>query len=536
MTILSRASLVVPLVAALGCSGEPASDEDTECTDEEKCDLLSRPDSEIVATPCDGVIVDMSGRNHQKVAGRLRDPFAFKALRNGTDCPTTFADMMAKLRQHDTENCPTSDPRAGIDTRFVSETAQASGRPTSYRAVTTRTCGTRKTHSIMFSLFGVRANAAELPGNVEVIAFDASSGVFNYYETDGQTIQFFGNSKDMLAGASGEVRRCATCHTGGGLIMKELDTPWLHWEGHMNTPGTNELIAKFEDLGREQSGAELEFVVKEANDAWNSRRLSFLRRNGTPKDILRPLFCTQEINLDNGADFESPVAGGPGGDELRRIPFDSLLDPRLARFGSLPVSFADYDALLKEHGQTVSGVPGAIDTVFDYVFVERSHADDNYVGKLISSGIIDEELARDVLLVDLTRPVFSDDRCALLDFVPSIRNSALNPASVRDGLIANLTAAAPAAGSPAADLLANLQATGGHSDKVNAFTAACGALPSRDFLKNAMTVTSGNRDRARELPVMEFPPTMPDDNLDVAPGTRLDPTSCQLTTSFVALN
>ena len=42
-------------------------------------------------------------------------------------------------------------------------------------------------------------------------------------------------------GASGD-RRCAACHTGGGLIMKELDTPWVHWEGHMDTPGAAELV------------------------------------------------------------------------------------------------------------------------------------------------------------------------------------------------------------------------------------------------------------------------------------------------------
>ncbi|MEN8197013.1 MAG: hypothetical protein ABFS30_10945, partial [Pseudomonadota bacterium] len=52
------------------------------------------------------------------------------------------------------------------------------------------------------------------------------------------TINFFGTSADMLEGkGTGDTRRCAACHVGGGLIMKELDAPWLHWEGDTTTPG-----------------------------------------------------------------------------------------------------------------------------------------------------------------------------------------------------------------------------------------------------------------------------------------------------------
>jgi hypothetical protein len=533
MTKLSKILMVslAPLLA-VGCSSSGGGG-DPSCTGA-KCDDLDKPDSEIEDSPCDGLLVDHSGRGHDKVAGRLNDPVATKVFRAGDDCPVTFADIMAKLRVNDNQNCP--DARSGITTRVVTETAQAMGTPTSYRLVTSRTCDGRPTHSVVFSLFGVTADPAALPPNVEIMAFDATTGVFNYYETDGRKINFFGNSKDMLKGkGSGEDRRCAECHTGGGMIMKELDTPWVHWEGHMNTPGAQELVSKFDDLGSKASGAELEGMVKRANADWNKVRLEFLKANGTPQDVLRPLFCDVELNLDNGADFESPVAGGPGGSEIRGLPFDSLLDPHLKGFGSIPINFEDYDAAIKANGQRLQGIPNAVDTVFDYVFIERAHADNNYVDALKAAGILDDELIKDVLMVDFTRPVFSDDRCGLLQFVPGIPNDELDPQRIRDGLIANLQSAGAAAGTPAGELLANLEATGGHDDKVNAFTAACTATDKKTMVENALKVTSLNRNLARRLPVFEFPQTMPIDDLNVAPGTRFDPRTCDLTTEFVSV-
>ncbi len=39
---------------------------------------------------------------------------------------------------------------------------------------------------------------------------------------------------------------------------------------------------------------------------------------------------------------------------------------------------------------------------------------------------------------------------------------------------------------------------------------------------------------AGDHPVMEFPQTMPDDDLTVADGARLDPLTCELTTAYVS--
>jgi len=528
------ASLIALPASLIGCATPDGGDDDT-CADG-RCDDV--PDSEVPPSPCDGIMVDDSGRGNKKVAGRLNDPVAKLVFRAGDNCPTSFQDVMAKLRETDKEGCPNESD--GIQTRVVSETAQASGTPTSYRAVVTRTCGGRATDGIIFSLFGLRAGQTTLPASVEIMGFDDTAGVFNYYETDGQgKVHFFGSSKDMLDGpGQAGVRRCAVCHTGGGLVMKELDTPWLHWEGHENTAGAAELVTANKDLGRKNTGAEFEGVVKQGNTKWNKARLDFVKSG--PKaveNLLKPLFCSVEFNLDNGADFASPVAGGPGGSQISGLPFDSLLDPNLKGFGSLPITFADYDAQIKANGQNVEGVTGAIDTIFDYVYLERSHTDTNFVQQLKTAGIIDDDLMKDVLMVDFTRPVFSSDRCSLLSFVPDLAGADLTAGKIRDGLIANLEAEGPAEGSAGAVLLANLKATGddaAHTAKVDTFTNACKALGSKPLVENALKITSLNRQTARSMQVFEFAATMPSDDLSVDAASRLDPKTCQITNRFVA--
>lgn len=243
-----------------------------------------------------------------------------------------------------------------------------------------------------------------------------------------------------------------------------------------------------------------------------------------------------EVNLDNGADRKSPVIGGEGGDELRKFPIDSLLDPKLKSFGSINVDFADYDAQIKANGQRLGGIPGqpnAIDTVFDYVFIERSNVDNVYVDKLMAAGIVDEEFVKDVLLVDLTRPIFSDDRCALLDFAPVLSSDDFTAEKIKAGFLANLSS--QAAGSPGAELRNNLLTEGGHTEAVKVFTDACDALESKTMVENALQITSLNRNIARNLHVFEFPQAMPADDLSVALGSRLNPNDCSVGREFIAI-
>jgi hypothetical protein len=504
-------------LSLIGCAAEGGDPGETDC-DGDKCDDLDKPDSAIPDSPCDGIMVDKSGRNHEKVAGRLHDPLAQFVLQAGDDCPVTFQDIVAKLQANDNQDCSNTN---GMLSRAISETAQITAKATSYRTVTSRTCGGRDNHGLLFSLFGVTSTTKTLPKNVEMIAFDATAGVFNYYETDGQTLNFFGNSPDMLKGkGEDDDRRCAGCHVGGGLIMKELRAPWLHWEGDTTTPGVDTLVnGNSQFLGSKSNGIELEGTVDSANSIWNARRIDFMKKVGDTRELLRPLFCTPEIQIGSG---------GPG--DVSSVPGDLLLDPVLNNFPFLSFENADYKALLTANGQEVPGT-GKADTFFPFAFPHRSSIDADYVQQLIAKRVVSQEFVKDVLSVDFTRPIFSEDRCALLDLVPSIPSSSLSGKALTEGMIASI--GTPAAGSPAAELLAQFKASGGWESRVQTFTDACAARPQNELLADILKVTSLLRDQARERQVIEFEETMPDDDQSVAAGTRLHPVTCTITSDFV---
>jgi hypothetical protein len=527
-----------PILATLGavalgllstaCASDDAStpEEELPTCDSGKCDgPLDLPDSEIAATPCDGVMVDLSGRKNRKVAGRLNDPIANAVLKAGTSCPTTFTAILAKLREADKAKCP--DTSQGLSTRMISETAQLTGQASSMRAVLTRECAERKEHEVFFSLFGLQPSDSALPPNAEFIAFDSTAGVFNYYEADGTgKINFFGNSKDMLKGkGTGQVRRCAGCHTEGGLVMKEFDSPWLHWEGDKDIPGARAYVDKFKaDLGTKADGINMESLVKIGNQLWNASRINFLKTPTTTKELLKPLFCTLDVNLGS-ASISADVS---------TLPAASLLDKLIAT-PLITITSADYEAQIAANGQVIEGVPGKSDTAFAYTYIMRSRIAADYVKQLISSGIVDLDLAKDILMLDFTRPIFSSDRCDLLAKLPNIPVADLTPDKIRLALMKGLAGPVPPIGTPARELLLNLadKDDGKHARTLQAFTDACTALGSKKLVANALTVASLNRTIARGMPILEFQETVASDNLSVPSGTRLDPKTCELTTAFV---
>ena len=85
-------------------------------------------------------------------------------------------------------------------------------------------------------------------------------------------------------------------------------------------------------------------------------------------------------------------------------------------------------------------------------------------------------------------------------------------------------------------LLASLQNTtddAAQTARVEQFAAACKGLGSKPLLQNVLAIVSLNRNKARQLPIIEFPETMPVDNQNVNPDARLHPNTCQLVNEFV---
>jgi hypothetical protein len=398
------------------------------------------------------------------------------------------------------------------------------------RAVVTRECAERKEHEVFFSLFGLQPDASALPARAEFIAFDSTAGVFNYYEADGAgKINFFGNSQDMLKGkGTGQVRRCAACHTEGGLVMKEFDSPWLHWEGDKDIPGAKAFVDKFKaDLGTKSDGINMESLVRDGNELWNASKIKSLANQPSTQELLKPLFCTLDVNLGSGLG-RSPLVP-----LVTFLPANALFDNRVDS-RSMLISQADYDAQIIANGQVIKGVAGSKDTSFPFTYMMRSKISSDYVDQLVNSGIIDDDLALDVLMVDFTRPIFSKERCDLLAKVPNIPVASQTPDKIRAAIVQAL--GAPVQGTPEAELLTSLKNTDDiavHNARIDKFDDACRALGSKKLVANALTIASLNRTIARGMPILEFQETVASDNLSVPAGTRLDPKTCELTTAFV---
>ncbi|MCR9161436.1 MAG: hypothetical protein ACE37F_29680 [Nannocystaceae bacterium] len=376
---------------------------------------------------CQDVLDGRGGPMDAAFLDGLADPFARIVLKRPGACPRSLSEMVDKLRLEDDDRCE-DDPRAGMLGRVVSERAQWLGKPDIVRAVVSRQCQQRLPYELVYTTPNIDADNPVLPQtDVAVMAFDRSSGVYNFYalqgEGEGAQWVFHGNSFDQIDPATSATSACASCHTDGGLVMREIDEPWLHWESAaVRTIGAGIVIDRFAELGSRSTGRELAGLVQAGNDHWNRTRIAALAdpervdlHGGSTRPLLEPLFCGTAFNLQSAA--VPSALGNPK--PVEQIPSSFFVDPSFAVADSVRVDPELYAAGLLEAGSRIEGVIGPIDTFFGFTFVERAASDLSYVDRLVESGIVDEEFVLDVLSVDFTAPVYSIARCALLDHAPT---------------------------------------------------------------------------------------------------------------------
>jgi len=476
---------------------------------------------------------------------RLDDAVATKILA-GDACPKTFEEIQKKLSSVE------GDEECKSNTFTISERSMARGLPDSYREVVSHGCGGVLASDVMMSLFGVRPGAAPLPGDVELIAKDRTTGAYNYYAREQGRWRFFGNSFDLIAdgydcdanGActpkAANKTRCAGCHVSGGLNMKELNFPWVHWEGVATTPGRAELFSAHQDLlGESSHASNLENIITSGNGAYDQKRIEFLKSKGVA-EVLRPLFCTMEVSLSSGVSSE--------GSPLTRIPAELVLDFQWQRVFAGSTAFdvndADYRALIPVFNQRLldrrarpvldkDGV-AVTDTHFGFTFPKRSTRDNAYIAKLMSSGIVDRDFVADVLHIDFTRASFSAARCDLLHHAPELPPEQMTPDAIREGFKTSL---ANGEGLAAKSLLANLSQPDDqaqHIDDIRAFLEACNGRDRKELLADLMTFASHQRRASRAIVsssgqgIIEFAESMVFDDIPDTPQS-LDPITCRFT-------
>ena len=393
-------------------------------------------------------------------------------------------------------------------------------------------------------MFGIGTADQALPQDVEMIGEDKTKGVFDFYAREEGQWKFFGSSIDLIndgyncdakTGAcepkAAAKTRCASCHVGGGLIMKELNSPWVNWEGDTQTPGLDQMFAKHGDiLGGRGDGIDLENKVTAANQGdWVPKRIEFLKTKGAA-ELLRPLFCTMDINLQSGQTQASS---------------DFFLDPTWGNFDSINLDQKLYAAAITANKQQIvdgrgkqlkSSKGNVVDTFFAFTYPERSQLDKDYVQGLVDNKIIDDDFAKDVLAIDFTRPIYSATRCNLLEFAPTLAAAKLTPAGIRDGFKASL-AGKPGAAVELLKSLGDTKDAKAHTDAANKFTKACAARPAKDMITDITIRASQLRNIVKSVKstgggqagqgIIEFPETLATDS--VAKGdTAFDPVTCTL--------
>jgi hypothetical protein len=196
--------------------------------------------------------------------------------------------------------------------------------------------------------------------------------------------------------------------------MKELATPHNDWwmGEHRLTFGNNALspavMAKVTSLydatGLAQS------VRNGMTRLYNSPAYQNVSNSRTLKEILRPLFCTTEINLVSSA------ARLKDENQEFLIPSLSVLHPLL---GVPILSFKkrDYERLVHTYRLNFPET-NEIDADHMWLAPVVGTADVMAVESLITSGLVSQKAAVDILMVDLENPIFSQARCGLLAAVP----------------------------------------------------------------------------------------------------------------------
>ena len=490
---------------------------------------------------------------------RKNDPVLTKLMagvRSGKACPRTYAEM----QQVDAlQSC-------NLQTRVVSERAQLTGQPDEGRALSGRTCGSDP--SLFFLLDPVDTRTANVPTDVEVMGNNTVDGVFSYYARepaagDESVWKFYGTSTDFVTngydcstakfhgacqskfaqddGVPGNKAgsRCASCHPGGGMVQKELNSPWTNW---MTDPGG--YVGKHpKELGSFQDGDSFEGTTARQNGNWAKKRAQILAKKSA-KDLLRPLFCTMDINLQ------------AGGTSARADLMIDLLFAKPTQFFGNPDAFgglgattigqmqpANYAAALQANGQKIGGEFSGktfSDTPDKFMYPERSGLDHQYVAEIKNQNLVSEDLIRDILFVDFTRPIFSPTRCSLADVADGIDAS-----KAKEQLIAKLQARSRSAAED--ELLASLTSAGAaprHQIETDAYIQKCTARSASDnvgFTNDVVAYASHLRRVSRllkvklrseefELGIIDFDETLPADNLDAQPisDPRFDPATCVL--------
>jgi hypothetical protein len=469
-----------------------------------------------------------------EAAQELGDPFATLLLLKGT-FPQTGADVMARFKEAVGDDDPLGKQRSFVlgegSQLLPSEAADSVQR--GMRFVVATESGPDGP-DVIISAFHPD------DGSVELMAWDRTSGGFNYYRTVGQENAwvFAGNSRHALSDPT-QGKGPFESHTSGAILMKELQIPWVHW--HSFEAPMPPTVFPEGDARRthpwftEKDGAEVcETEVAIPSIArWARVRFDRMADGGTvqdPRRVLEQVLGTPTVNLiSSRAESHDPDAKGgvkipptffvnsealtkltdqptaPGGEE----------PPRLAAPPEFTVATEIYTTSLETFEFTLSdgeGFEQPGDTKFAFTVPERAREDDVVVSEAIRIGLITARLAAALLMVDFPNPIFSARRQQLLAHVPASATITGGASSFSQEMADGIRTAAESTpdGSPEREFAERWDVGESFVDPFNAllgayFDAVGGRLATQDGFDDYVRLAESRRMHVRGSETLDVP-------------------------------
>ncbi len=265
---------------------------------------------------------------------------------------------------------------------------------------------------------------------IELIAWDAVKGYYNFYELIGQGTfnQWFyrGDSKDILNDNQfiylnssplrppiGQTLRCSGCHISGGPIMKELEFPHNDWWIKsrplvFQNPLSEALTQRVRSL---DSAENLSSLVKAGIQKLdNSPGYQAAKASLGIHALLRPLFCDLEINLESDS---VPAENS----SVVQIPSSSLAGPFAGPF-KFQASKGAYLGLLQKYKMQFPET-SLLDSDHAWLTPVKGYSDLVAIGRLKMSGLVDDKTILDIYFSSTVGSLMNKEKCNLLKLVPN---------------------------------------------------------------------------------------------------------------------
>lgn len=306
---------------------------------------------------------------------------------------------------------------------------------------------------------------------MQLIAWSEAQGVYHFFERKRGRWAWAGNSLHALSAPS-RGKGPFDSHVNGGLVIKELKFPWIHWHSQANGIPVQLIFPTAfgaHPLSKKIQGAEvLELAVQAGVRRWTRRRVAANVQGSEFSGVescAKQVLWTTSVNLVSSGMLSRRLASQSEFVLPRTFFFDDdgineaiahMDDAQLSLPQEISVDAQLYTQGLAKFNVHVEATPAgpsvAGDTEFAFVVPERAFEDLAVIAELLKTKILSPRLALCLLMVDFSNPIFSPDRAELLDFFPD-KAVIGNGGADLDKIVIQAARQASAGSEPARELL-----------------------------------------------------------------------------------